>query len=93
MATKSGWKQFTKLCIHCKTDKQFDELMDLFMTQDERDQMEMRVLIVRELVKGRMTQREIASDLGISIAKITRGSNALKTVSNRIRNFIKDRLK
>ena len=37
-----------------------------------------------------MTQREIAKKYGVSIAKITRGSNALKEVSEEMKDFLQN---
>lgn len=84
-----GWQGFLQLCQGVDSLEQLDELFELLFTLEEREQLALRVELVKELVKGRKTQREIARDLNISIAKITRGSNALKTVSEPLRDYLK----
>lgn len=79
-ASQRGWVHFLEICRKAKTDEELNDLLYLFLTPEERDALGTRVELVCELLKGECTQREIAADLDISIAKITRGSNALKVV-------------
>ena len=44
------------------------------------------------LLKKQKTQREIAEDLNVSIAKITRGSNELKRTNKKFLNWLRERL-
>jgi len=88
----SGWHGFLHLCTKNKNIEHFDEFFGLFMTLEERDDFAKRYLIVKELLLEQKTQREIAKDSGVSIAKITRGSNSLKTSSESLQNFIKKNL-
>lgn len=76
---KSGWREFLGLCQTFSSVDELDEFFSLFMTFEERENLADRYLIIRELLLGEKTQREIAEDLNVSIAKITRGSNELKT--------------
>jgi TrpR family transcriptional regulator, trp operon repressor len=89
---QQGWHDFLKLCRAAKTTKQLDELFDCLMTFEERHALGLRVALIQELLSGQKTQREIAADLDISIAKITRGSNALKIITDRLKNFLKSML-
>ncbi|MEM9243135.1 MAG: trp operon repressor [Pseudomonadota bacterium] len=82
---KIGWASFLKLCHHSTSIKQCDAIFHLLFTAEERDQLADRVLLVRELLKGEKTQRQIAADLNISIAKITRGSNQLKETNEDVK--------
>ncbi|WP_235379204.1 Trp family transcriptional regulator [Candidatus Coxiella mudrowiae] len=52
----------------------------------------MYVELICELIKGEKTQREISNDLDVSIAKITRVSNALKIIDDKVKTFIKQHL-
>lgn len=67
-------------------------LLDLFLTAEEKRDVEMRLLIVKELLKGEKTQRQIAKDLSVSIAKITRGSNELKRMNRKLLMYLKKRV-
>lgn len=88
---EKGWQGFLNLCTKAKSAKKLDELFWLFLTPEERKDIASRYLIVRELVQGKKTQREMAKDLGVSIAKITRGSNFFKMVSQDLRRLLKKR--
>ncbi|MCB1084045.1 MAG: trp operon repressor, partial [Simkania sp.] len=55
----------------------------------ERVDLSKRILIVQELLNGEKTQREMAKDLQVSIAKITRGSNELKGIDEKLKQFLK----
>lgn len=91
-SSEDGWWQFLHLCKQLKTEEQFDDFFNLFLTASERDAVADRYKIVKELLKGDKTQREMAEDLGTSIAKITRGSNYLKTISEDLRKFLERQL-
>jgi len=89
---EDGWWQFIELCRQLKTKQQFDELFDLFLTIDERNDIKDRLVLIRELLQGEKTQREIAAEHNISIAKISRGSNYLKIISKDLRRFLESQL-
>ncbi len=86
--TDDGWWRFLTLCSTCKTTKELNELFELFFTLDEQSDMAKRYLIVNDLLKGDKTQREMADELNVSIAKITRGSNSLKTIGENLRHHL-----
>ncbi len=52
----------------------------------------MRYLIIKELLQKKKPQRQIAKDLNVSIAKITRGSNELKRMHPKLLQFLKKNL-
>lgn len=70
-------------------EEELDALFDLFLTPDEVDAVGKRYEIVKGLLLGENSQREMAQDLGLSIAKITRGSNALKRSSLKLKEKIR----
>lgn len=88
----NGWQQFLSLCQSCQTPEALDEFFKFILTPDEQVQLAGRVEIVAALLKGELTQREIAHKHNISIAKITRGSNMLKLCSQRLHDFLNDEL-
>lgn len=89
---ESGWRSFTTLCLAAKNEKMLSTLFELLLTQEERESIAMRCLIVVELMKQEKTQREMAEDLHVSIAKITRGSNELKRMTPQLIEFLRENL-
>ncbi|MGD9107848.1 MAG: trp operon repressor [Gammaproteobacteria bacterium] len=87
-----GYNKFLTLCYTEKSKAGLKALLDFFLTFDEREAVATRILLVEELLKGEKTQREIAAKLGISIAKITRGSNMLKTLNNKIKQELIEKI-
>ena len=87
---EDGWRGFLKICSKCQSLREFDRIMNLFLTHQERNVVATRFLILRELIRGKKTQREMAKDLKVSIAKITRGSNFLKTIKPDPRRLFED---
>ena len=85
---KDGWQQLLKLCSQSQSEAELDAILNLLLTIEERDALAARLLIVKALLKGDKTQREISKELGVSIAKITRGSNALKTLDPDLKEFL-----
>ncbi len=90
---EDGWWRFLALCSKLKTPEEFNEFFDLFLTIEEKKDIANRGLIVRGLLRGERTQREMADELHVSIAKITRGSNSLKTIDETLRNFLVKNIK
>lgn len=73
--------QFFRLCQEAHAIGKLTEFFSLFFTKEEIAMLESRCEIVRALLQSDMTQREIAKQYRVSIAQITRGSNALKSIS------------
>lgn len=86
------WNHFLTLCRSAKNNTELSQILDFFLTYDEKENVIDRLLITKSLLKGKETQREIAENLGVSIAKITRGSNALKTIHSDLRVILQSRL-
>ncbi len=90
---QQGWKEFLELCFNTKDSKRLAALFDLFLTIDEKESLATRLLIVKGLLAGEKTQRELAEELKVSIAKITRGSNSLKQLSAGLLKYLAESLK
>lgn len=90
---EEGWALFLTLCSKMKGFEDFDQLFSLFLTFEERETLASRYAIVKALVEGELTQREIAEIHGVSIAQITRGSNALKIISEEFKEKLKKKMK
>ena len=84
-----GWKSFCELCTKYKNSTEISELFELMMTTEEKFALSMRYQLIKELLEGKISQRDISKKLSVSISKITRGSNSLKNVSS---EFKKDLL-
>ncbi len=86
---KDGWQKFLRLCASIDSPKELGELFDLFYTLEEKEIFASRYLIIKALIEGTLTQRDIAEKYKVSIAQITRGSNAIKIISPKLRDFLK----
>jgi len=86
--TKDNWRAFIKLCANVRDEKELVSLFDLFLTKAEQEDIALRYNIVAELLSGGKTQREIAKEFNVSIAKVTRGSNALRIADKKIKKII-----
>ncbi len=75
------YEAFLQACARLKTVDQYKYFFELFFTPEERKDISNRYVIVKELLEGSKTQREIAKNHRISIAQITRGSNMLKVLN------------
>ncbi len=82
-----------KLCQNIPSKKLLNDFMLLFLTHEEKESLTTRFLIVQELIREEMTQREMSERLRVSIAKITRGSNAMKTIDPNLKRFLEKFLK
>lgn len=91
--TKSGWRGFLKLCSKIESPEEFKHFFDLFLTIEEKETLASRYLIIKALLEANLTQREIAEKYKVSIAQITRGSNAMKIISPALKEALKTHLK
>ncbi len=85
---QDDWKEFLSLCLKTKDEATLSQLFDLFLTIDEKENIIDRLLITKALLTGDLPQRQISEKLNVSIAKITRGSNALKTIDPNLKEFL-----
>ena len=86
--SEEGWWRFIDRLLQLKDKEEVNDYLELFLTHEERQDLGSRFLIIHELLKGEKPQREISRTLQVSIAKITRGSNALKTIKSKLRRFL-----
>lgn len=85
---QKGWRQFLDLCLNADSVEILDKILRLHLTAEEQEDIATRHLIIRELLKGKMTQREMSEALHVSIAKITRGSNSLKIIDKNLKEVL-----
>ncbi len=86
---QKGLDGFIELFLLIKDKKTLLLLLDLFLTAEERADLGMRFLIIKELLSEEKTQRQVAKELNVSIAKITRGSNELKRTNRKLLTYLK----
>lgn len=89
---QQGWELFLDLCASTNSKDQMQDLFSLLFTAEERENFSLRCLIIKELLAQQQTQRQIAENFHVSIAKITRGSNELKRISPLLLEFLKAQL-
>jgi TrpR family trp operon transcriptional repressor len=87
-----GWKLLVKLLMQNTNAKQLEQILELLLTDDERHDLSARCQIISGLLQGKCSQRQLARELEVSIAKITRGSNAIKTLSPSIIELLQELL-
>lgn len=90
-STSSGWRKLINILSQLDDKKDIEELLVLLLTYDERQDLGKRVLIVQSLRCHKESQREMSQHLQVSIAKITRGSNALKEISKRLNELLNEK--
>lgn len=62
--------------LSLKTKKDVREFLDGILTPKEREELAVRLQIIR-LLKKKVPQHEIAARLGVGIATVTRGSKEI----------------
>lgn len=87
-----GWKEFVHLCSKAQTSKDLENLLNLFLTLEEKELLASRYLIIQALFDEKLTQREISEAHHVSISQITRGSNALKIIDRKLTKFLETEL-
>lgn len=91
--SEDGWNPFLELLTKVGQPEKMKLLMDLFLTIEEKETIASRYLIVKALLEGKLTQREISDQFGVSISQITRGSNALKIIDAELKSFLNKNIK
>ncbi|WP_162045680.1 trp operon repressor [Vibrio taketomensis] len=84
----TDWQQILDLMKQSMEKEQHEVLLTMLLTPDERDSLVARVNILRELLRGELSQRQISQMLGVGVATITRGSNELKSKSEQEKQAI-----
>ena len=88
-SNNDGWSGFLDICHKQSNTKELAKFFDIFLTISEKEEFAKRFNIINELLIGTKTQREIAKDLGVSIANVSRGANLLKLYPKNIKDILK----
>jgi TrpR family transcriptional regulator, trp operon repressor len=73
-----------------KNRRDMEQFLGEVLTPAERHDLALRWELMRRLDMG-TPQRQIASDLGISLCKITRGAKVLKNIESISRNLLAEK--
>jgi TrpR family trp operon transcriptional repressor len=79
---EQGMQLFLELCKQKSSEDSLEELLTLLFTPEEQANINARMLIIKALIENQMPQRQLASHFNVSIGQITRGSNAIKAISD-----------
>lgn len=96
MSQKSSeqyWNDFLELCLKESSTQELNKLFELFFTIEEKETLASRFIIIKALLEEKLTQRDMSELYHVSIAQITRGSNALKRTDAKLRTLLKTRMK
>ena len=83
-------KQLAKLITQINSPNELEHMLGALFTMDEIDEILKRVAIMQHLIEGDLAQRDIAKKLNVSIATITRGSNALKIAHPKVKKILSE---
>ncbi|WP_298442655.1 trp operon repressor [uncultured Ferrimonas sp.] len=90
--TEQRWQDVLQLLGQQKATDQLDQVLGLLLSHDERQSLGGRLAVIRALLDGELSQRQISAQLEVSIATITRASNNLKTMTDAERDELAARL-
>jgi len=78
MKDQHGWDKFIQNCHQIESVEKLKQFFALTLTPAECEKIAARYLILDELIAAKLTHREIAAKLKVSIFNVTRGANQLK---------------
>ncbi len=87
-----NWSLLKHFLTQAVVDKQLDAVLHFLLTPEESEALPKRLILVKNLLQGDDSQRVIAEKTGISIAKITRGSNELKRIPEDFKQWLSQTL-
>ena len=89
-AKLSGFDEICSILCDIHQSDQMKSFMEEILTPAERDDLALRWQLMEMLENG-IPQRQIASELGISLCKITRGAKILKNDQSTSKRYLESR--
>ncbi len=86
----SGFDEMCEVLCRIRQPDQMRRFLEEILTPAERKDLALRWQLMQMLQAG-VSQRKIASDLGISLCKITRGAKILKDPASVTKRYLESR--
>lgn len=83
-------KSLFEAFARAQKDGNFDDFLKLVLTRKEYEEIIRRWYVLKELDKKR-AQRDIADDLGLGLATVSRGQRAYWQAEKEVRKYLKDK--
>jgi TrpR family trp operon transcriptional repressor len=77
MNVTSDFKKLVKLLVSINSEEEMENLLVGLFTPKEREELPIRIQIIKMLKQG-IPQHQIAEELGVGVATVTRGSKEIK---------------
>ena len=90
---RESFNEFCKLCSQIESEEDLKKFFSLILTLEEQAALGARLVIIKALIEGKLSQRQIAATYKVSIAQITRGSNALKIIDRKLYKLLEKQVK
>lgn len=84
---EKAFEEIVSLLSKCNDDKIIKSFLQGLLTGHEIDEITSRWELVKRLDRG-VTQRQVATELGLSLCKITRGAKELKNRQSPFRHML-----
>lgn len=80
-------RELAKILANIKDEKAMVDFLDDLLTSAEVEELPKRLQIIKQLSRG-VSQREVAKNLGVGIATVTRGAKELKNKKGGFRKVL-----
>ncbi|MCL2156017.1 MAG: trp operon repressor [Leptospirales bacterium] len=87
----SAFNEVVHILSKITSKKEMEKFLDEILTENERRDISLRWELMKKIHEG-IPQRAIASELGISLCRITRGSKILKSKDSLIGKILNDKV-
>ncbi|MCL1834486.1 MAG: trp operon repressor [Leptospirales bacterium] len=85
-----AFKEVIQVLTQITSQKDMEQFLDEILTENERKDISLRWELMKKINEG-VSQRTIASELGISLCRITRGSRVLKSKGSFIGKILNEK--